>query len=75
MDLVVVQVTDMLVQFVTVFAEIAMNGPLSAILLLFGAGLTLFSAGFFGYLAAGAAFDTLSDAAGGLGRSPPPGAK
>lgn len=74
MDFVVAQVTDMLFRFVTVFGEIATSDPISAILLLFGAGITLFSSAFLGFLAAGAALDALSDAVG-FGRSPPPEAR
>lgn len=74
MEPVVMQVTDMLVEFVTIFGEVATTDPISVILLLFGAGITLFSSAFFGLLAAGAALDALSGD-GGIGRSPPPEAR
>ena len=74
MALVVAQVTDILVEFVTVFGEVATTDPLSAILLLFGAAITLFSSAFLGFLAAGAALDAVSGD-GGIGRSPPPEAR
>ncbi|PSP60872.1 hypothetical protein BRC77_14425 [Halobacteriales archaeon QH_8_64_26] len=71
MQLVAAQVVDMLFEFIAVFGEVALSGPLSAILLLCGAVLTLFTTGFLGYLVAGAALSTI----GSIGRSPPPEAK
>ena len=70
----VVQVTDMFVEFVTVFGEVATTDPVSAILLLFGAAITLFSSAFLGFLTVGAAFDAVSGD-GGIGRLPPPEAR
>jgi hypothetical protein len=75
MDFVTVQIVGDVTRFVTEFAGIAGNGPISAILLLFGGIFVLFSGGLFGVLTAGAILSALSDAVSGFGRSPPPGAK
>jgi hypothetical protein len=75
MDIVVATQIDMLFRFVTVFGEIATADPISAVLLLFGAVITVLSSAFFGLLVAGAALDAFGGGFSGLGRSPPPGAK
>jgi hypothetical protein len=75
MQLVVAQVIGNLLRLAGVFSEVALGDPLSAILLLFGAGITLFSTGFVAYLAAGAALSAIGGSTGGIGRSPPPEAK
>jgi hypothetical protein len=75
MQLVAAQVFGNLIRLVGVFSEVALGDPLSAILLLFGAGITLFSTGLLAYLVAGAALSAIGGSAGGIGRSPPPEAK
>jgi len=53
---------ESVVQLLVEFGRVAVGvDPLTTVLLVFGAALTGVSVGFFGYLAAGAALDTLGD--------------
>ena len=74
--MIVGQLIGNVVRLIGVFTEVALNGPFSAILLLVGGAITLFSMSLLGYLVAGALFEALIGATFvNNGRSPPPRAK